>query len=152
MPRRGLAGAITGTPCARRSGITPLQLEASAKAPWTRTTVGRAVVSSVAAIFTFIGFSAAVRSSVGKVCAETRSALASPAAIPSAPAARMARRLSGTVRVLAQILTVLSIVGFLFCDVSCSDRAPKSCESRGSRWLHGTGADSGHDDLRDLLG
>jgi hypothetical protein len=40
MPRSGFAGAITATPAGSSRSITPFQLEASAKAPWTRTTVG----------------------------------------------------------------------------------------------------------------
>src|SRR5215217_6563538 len=39
MPRNGFAGAVTWMPAACRRSITALQLEASAKAPWTRTTV-----------------------------------------------------------------------------------------------------------------
>ena len=39
MPRRGFGGAVTWIPAAWRSSMTPFQLEASAKAPWTRTTV-----------------------------------------------------------------------------------------------------------------
>src|SRR5215211_1689341 len=39
MPRNGFAGAVTWMPAACRRSITPLQLEASANAPWTRTTV-----------------------------------------------------------------------------------------------------------------
>jgi len=35
-----LAGAVTGTPLARSLVITPSQLDASANAPWTSTTVG----------------------------------------------------------------------------------------------------------------
>ena len=40
IPRRGFAGAVTFTPFASSSSTTPFQLDASAKAPWTRTTVG----------------------------------------------------------------------------------------------------------------
>src|SRR6266498_186028 len=47
MPRSGLAGAVTWIPAACRRSMTPFQLEASAKAPWTRTTVSGA--SSVVA-------------------------------------------------------------------------------------------------------
>ena len=43
MPRSGFAGAVTAKPAAWRRSTTPFQLEASAKAPWTRTTVRRAV-------------------------------------------------------------------------------------------------------------
>src|SRR5436190_19270576 len=39
MPRSGFGGAVTCTPAACRRSTTPFQLEASAKAPWTRTTV-----------------------------------------------------------------------------------------------------------------
>lgn len=39
-PRNGLAGAITGYPSCRSRSITPFQLEESAKAPCTSTTVG----------------------------------------------------------------------------------------------------------------
>src|SRR6185312_13253664 len=39
MPRSGIAGAVTWIPAACRRSMTPFQLEASAKAPWTRTTV-----------------------------------------------------------------------------------------------------------------
>src|SRR6478736_5628580 len=46
MPRSGLAAAITGTPAAWSRSMTPAQLELSAKAPCTSTTVsGEAVVS-----------------------------------------------------------------------------------------------------------
>src|SRR5215203_3148376 len=41
MPRSGFAGAVTCTPSACSRSITPFQLEASAKAPCTRTTVSR---------------------------------------------------------------------------------------------------------------
>ena len=41
MPRRGFAGAVTCTPSACSRLITSFQLEPSAKAPCTRTTVGR---------------------------------------------------------------------------------------------------------------
>src|SRR3954469_21616321 len=40
IPRRGFAGALTATPSACRRSITPFQLEASANAPCTSTTVG----------------------------------------------------------------------------------------------------------------
>src|ERR687885_2107689 len=49
MPRSGFAGAVTCTPSACSRSITPFQLEPSAKAPCTRTTVRGAaalVVSS----------------------------------------------------------------------------------------------------------
>src|ERR1039457_3896232 len=36
----GTAGATTGRPSASSSGMTAAKLDASAKAPWTRTTVG----------------------------------------------------------------------------------------------------------------
>jgi hypothetical protein len=39
MPRSGLAAAITWMPCAWRRSMTPAQLELSAKAPCTSTTV-----------------------------------------------------------------------------------------------------------------
>src|SRR5215210_2285381 len=41
MPRSGFGGAVTWTPSACSRSITSFQLEASAKAPCTRTTVGR---------------------------------------------------------------------------------------------------------------
>src|SRR3954452_8205480 len=41
IPRSGFAGAVTGTPLACSRSITPFQLDASANAPWTSTTVGR---------------------------------------------------------------------------------------------------------------
>src|ERR671920_1208845 len=41
IPRSGFAGAVTCTPSACRRSITPFQLDPSAKAPCTRTTVGR---------------------------------------------------------------------------------------------------------------
>ena len=44
MPRSGLAAATTATPRARRRSITPFQLELSAKAPCTSTTVSGEVV------------------------------------------------------------------------------------------------------------
>src|SRR5215217_9051790 len=44
IPRRGLAGAVTATPAASSRSTTPFQLEASAKAPYTSTTVNGAVV------------------------------------------------------------------------------------------------------------
>src|ERR1700739_2849390 len=40
MPRKGLTTARTGTPAAINSSITLAHPEASAKAPWTRTTGG----------------------------------------------------------------------------------------------------------------
>ena len=40
MPRKGLTTARTGTPAAISRSITLAHPEASAKAPWTRTTVG----------------------------------------------------------------------------------------------------------------
>src|SRR4051812_16786375 len=40
MPRSGLEIARAGTPAARRRWITPVHPELSAKAPWTRATVG----------------------------------------------------------------------------------------------------------------
>src|SRR5215207_2844466 len=39
MPRNGFPGAVTWMPAACTRSITALQLEASANAPWTRTTV-----------------------------------------------------------------------------------------------------------------
>src|SRR6266511_3593027 len=42
MPRSGLAGAVTWIPAAWSCSMTPFQLEASAKAPWTSTTVSGA--------------------------------------------------------------------------------------------------------------
>src|SRR4051812_22040729 len=39
MPRRGFGGAVTWMPSAWRRSMTPFQLDESAKAPWTRTTV-----------------------------------------------------------------------------------------------------------------
>ena len=44
MPRSGLAAAITGTPVACSRSMTPAQLELSAKAPCTSTTVSGEVV------------------------------------------------------------------------------------------------------------
>src|ERR687890_1796729 len=41
MPRSGFARAVTCTPSACSRSITPFQLDPSAKAPCTRTTVGR---------------------------------------------------------------------------------------------------------------
>ena len=43
MPRSGFGGAVTWTPAACRRSMTPFQLEASAKAPWTSTTVSGAL-------------------------------------------------------------------------------------------------------------
>src|SRR6476620_8813962 len=43
MPRSGLAGAVTLTPRRFRRSITPLQLDPSANAPCTSTTVGVSV-------------------------------------------------------------------------------------------------------------
>src|SRR5689334_14282974 len=40
-PRSGLAAVTTRWPCATSGSITPFQLADSAKAPWTRTMVGR---------------------------------------------------------------------------------------------------------------
>src|SRR5262245_34862910 len=54
MPRSGFGGAVTVTPLARSWGITPLQLEPSANAPCTRTTVAASeeeVPSVIAAPF-----------------------------------------------------------------------------------------------------
>jgi hypothetical protein len=39
MPRNGFGGAATCMPAACRRSITPFQLDESAKAPWTSTTV-----------------------------------------------------------------------------------------------------------------
>jgi hypothetical protein len=39
MPRSGFGGAVTCIPAAWRRSTTPFQLEASANAPWTSTTV-----------------------------------------------------------------------------------------------------------------
>src|SRR5262245_15437824 len=44
MPRSGLTAAVTETPLARRRSMTPFQLELSAKAPCTSTTVSGDVV------------------------------------------------------------------------------------------------------------
>ena len=44
IPRSWFAGAVTVTPAACSSAITPDQLDASAKAPWTRTTVGEVMM------------------------------------------------------------------------------------------------------------
>src|SRR4051794_3651261 len=49
IPRSGFAGAVTRTPAASRRSTTPFQLEASAKAPWTRTTV-RGAASDVVSV------------------------------------------------------------------------------------------------------
>src|SRR5262249_21128127 len=46
-PRSGLGGAPTATPAAWSNEITSAQPEASAKAPWTRTTVGAAPAAGV---------------------------------------------------------------------------------------------------------
>src|SRR4029453_915110 len=43
-PRSGIAGAVTWIPAACRRPITPFQLDPSANAPWTRTTVGVSVL------------------------------------------------------------------------------------------------------------
>src|SRR4051794_22030923 len=43
MPRKGFGAAVTWMPAAWRSSMTPSQLDESAKAPWTRTTVSGAV-------------------------------------------------------------------------------------------------------------
>src|SRR5215207_6427439 len=45
MPRRGFGWVVTCVPSACNRSITPFQLEASAKAPCTRTTVGPAAPS-----------------------------------------------------------------------------------------------------------
>src|SRR3954453_1585688 len=49
MPRNGFGGAVTGMPAAWRRSMTPSQLDESAKAPWTSTTVSGAleVVSDI---------------------------------------------------------------------------------------------------------
>jgi hypothetical protein len=44
MPRSGFAAAVTWTPLASRRSVTPFQLELSAKAPCTSTTVRGDVV------------------------------------------------------------------------------------------------------------
>src|SRR5262245_38318441 len=46
MPRNGLAVAVTWTPCACRRSMTPAQLEPSANAPCTSTTVSGPDVDS----------------------------------------------------------------------------------------------------------
>src|SRR3954452_14616537 len=53
IPRSGFAGAVTGTPLACSRAITPFQLDASANAPWTRTTLAASgvVVSDIRAPF-----------------------------------------------------------------------------------------------------
>jgi hypothetical protein len=43
MPRSGFGIAVTGIPFSCSRSITPFQLELSAKAPWTSTTVSGAV-------------------------------------------------------------------------------------------------------------
>jgi hypothetical protein len=43
MPRKGFGAAVTLIPVAWRSAMTPSQLDESAKAPWTRTTVSGAL-------------------------------------------------------------------------------------------------------------
>src|SRR4051812_19854107 len=47
IPRSGFAGAVACTPSACSRSITPFQLEASAKAPCTSTTVGELAVRVV---------------------------------------------------------------------------------------------------------
>src|SRR5262245_64171 len=51
MPRSGTAGAVTCTPSACSRSITPFQLEASANAPWTSTTVIVSVLGVVSDIW-----------------------------------------------------------------------------------------------------
>ena len=48
MPRSGFAGAMTLTPFACSRSITPFQLDASANAPWTSTTVTVSVLGGSA--------------------------------------------------------------------------------------------------------
>ena len=43
MPRSGFGAAVTWMPAAWRRSMTPFQLDESAKAPWTRTTVSGAL-------------------------------------------------------------------------------------------------------------
>jgi hypothetical protein len=43
MPRKGFGAAVTLIPAAWRRSMTPVQLDESAKAPWTRTTVSGAL-------------------------------------------------------------------------------------------------------------
>src|SRR5829696_6001661 len=50
IPRSGLAGAVTCTPAACSRSTAPFQLEASAKAPCTSTTVNGAAVVGVASV------------------------------------------------------------------------------------------------------
>src|ERR1700712_2161897 len=50
IPRSGLGIAVTGTPAAIRRETPPLHPELSAKAPWTRATVGPGVAPAVASV------------------------------------------------------------------------------------------------------
>jgi hypothetical protein len=43
MPRKGFGTAVTWLPAAWKISMTPSQLDESAKAPWTRTTVSGAL-------------------------------------------------------------------------------------------------------------
>ena len=62
MPRSGFGGAVTVRPFACSRSITPFQLDASAKAPWTRTMVG--CVSDMVSSFQRSALNAARSSSV----------------------------------------------------------------------------------------
>src|SRR5579859_126258 len=78
MPRSGLAGATTVNPSSCSRSITPVQLEASAKPPWTRTTVGLAADG--------LGLECAAPAAIG-TAAEATGVRVAMAAAPRAAAA-----------------------------------------------------------------
>src|SRR4051795_8959852 len=67
MPRSGLGGATTVQPFRWRRSTTPFQLEASAKAPCTRTIVGEVVVDSDGCTGASMG-KAPIQGVVGRRC------------------------------------------------------------------------------------
>src|SRR3954453_6218161 len=67
MPRSGLGGATTVQPSRWRRSTTPFQLEASAKAPCTRTIVGEVVVDSDGCTEESMG-KAPIQGVVGRCC------------------------------------------------------------------------------------
>src|SRR3954454_16083408 len=78
MPRRGLETATAGTPAPRSSCSTPAHPELSAKAPWTRATVG----AGAAVMFAWVMRSPCL----GRGGAAPRPAAGSPTAARNAPA------------------------------------------------------------------
>src|SRR4051794_6418686 len=88
MPRNGFAGATTWTPLARSRSTTPFQLDASANAPCTRTTV-RGAAAGVASVIGVPSCTAATSDGPTRPLARA----ADPAAIPEITVRRFTVRL-----------------------------------------------------------